>query len=86
VTWERQRWKGVERKLGDLEHLDPHRRLRAACQAAAVGDDHDARSVGLRDVLHADQARHLDLGADLLAALAHSAGRRVFVVVDKSAR
>jgi hypothetical protein len=53
--------------------------------APAITDADDARRRGLGNVVDAEQTGQLDLGVDLLAALADRGARRVLVIVHEPA-
>jgi len=71
MAWERERRKCVDWKHTDLEHLSAGHRGRTFGETSAVGDPDHARRIRFGDVIHADQGRQLDSGADLLHALAN---------------
>jgi hypothetical protein len=81
MAWESHRRDFVERKYVHLEH-----RMSAVDDAASIGDSDHARRGRFRDVVDADQSRHLDMHTDLFQTLASGCGRGILVVVDKSAR
>jgi hypothetical protein len=84
VTRKRNRRQRVGPEDRDLEHLGPGADRLAFDDSALVADAHDARGCRLGDVVYAQEARELDLGVDLLAALAHGGAGGVLVVVDEA--
>jgi hypothetical protein len=85
MAWERHRRDFVERKYVDLEHLRSRDRMSAVDDAASIGNSDHARRGRFRDVVDADQSRHLDMHTDLFQTLARCCGRGILVVVDKYA-
>jgi hypothetical protein len=84
VAWKGERWKRVERKDADFEHLRAGTRLGAIGQPAAVRNAHHAGGSCLRDVVHANQPSQLDAHADLFHALSCGRLRRILVVIYES--
>jgi hypothetical protein len=85
VAGEREWRQRVEREHTDLEHLRAGGGPAAVCEPGLVGDSNHAGSCSLGDVIDADEACHLDLGADLFEALASGRIPWIFVVVDEPA-
>jgi len=81
-----QRRQRVDRKDPDLQHLGAGIELSAVDDPRPIGDPDDAVRVPLGDVVHADQRRQLDGGADLLHALPHRRVGGMLVIVDKATR
>lgn len=81
---ERQLRKSVRPKRVELEHLDARPWALVVPRTGTIGDTDHARRPAFGDVIHAEQARYLDLGSDLLAALTPGRVRRVLVVVHKA--
>jgi hypothetical protein len=85
VTRKRNRRQRVGPEDRDLEHLGPGADRLAFDDSALVADADDAGGRRLGDVVHAQESGELDLGVDLLAALAHRRAGGVLVVVDEAA-
>ena len=69
----------------DLGHLDARLEPRTISQSSFIRDADHARRRGLGDVVHAEESRDLDLGADLFATFALRRVDRVLVVIDEAA-
>jgi hypothetical protein len=78
-----QRRQRVHGKDPDLQHLGARTELSAVDEPRPIGDPDDAVRIPLGDVIHADQRRQLDGGADLLHALAYRRVGGILVIVDK---
>jgi hypothetical protein len=85
MAWKGERGKCVDWKHSELEHLRARPWSRTVGETSPVSDPDHARRIGLGDVIHADQRRHLDGRADLLHAFPHRRIGRVLVVVDEPA-
>jgi hypothetical protein len=79
----RQRRQRVHGKYLDLEHLRTWFELRTVDKLRAVSDPDHAGRITLGDVIHTDERRYLDRGADLLDAFAHRCVGGMLVVVDE---
>jgi len=79
-----QRRQRLHGKDAHLQHLGARTELSAVDQPRPIGDPDDAVRVPLGDVIHADQRRQLDGGADLLHAFAHRRVGGMLVIVDKA--
>jgi hypothetical protein len=84
MAWKSQRGQRVQRKDPDLQHLGARIELSAVGEPRPICDPDDAVRVPLGDVIHADQRRQLDGGADLLHALAHRRVGGMLVIVDEA--
>jgi len=86
VTRKRDLRQGVRPEDRDLEHLGAGAYRRAVPKPPSVCDSNDRRRLNLGDVIRPEQLDQLHRSADLLATFPHRRRRRVFVVIDESAR